>query len=73
MTKGILKGPSNVTDACDSTELANVVTLGQKHCTQRDERDMNRMGKLQELGVSSTYRVEGNPLNFRKRSGNSSF
>ncbi|KAF3003753.1 hypothetical protein E8E13_009675 [Curvularia kusanoi] len=45
----MFKGPSNVTDACDSIELANAIAVGEKHGTQRDERDMDRMGKLQEL------------------------
>lgn len=35
----------------NSIEMANTVAVGEKHGTQSDERDMYRMGKLQELRV----------------------
>ncbi|KAF3037433.1 hypothetical protein E8E11_003723 [Didymella keratinophila] len=45
----MLKGPSQTTRSHNSIELANTVVVREKHGTQSDERDMDRMGKLQEL------------------------
>jgi hypothetical protein len=48
--KGLL---TETTVSHDSIELANATAVNEKHGTQRDELDMDRMGKLQQLKVSS--------------------
>lgn len=47
----MMKGPSEVTDFRNSVELANAVAVNEKHGTQGDELDMDRMGKVQVLRV----------------------
>jgi hypothetical protein len=54
MNDNMLKGPSQTTGSRNSIELANTIAVSEKHGTQSDERDMDRMGKLQELRVCST-------------------
>jgi hypothetical protein len=51
MNDKMLKGPSQTTDSRNSIELADTVAVSEKHGTQSDGRDMDRMGKLQELRV----------------------
>jgi choline transport protein len=51
-----MKAPLQTThtpDSRNSIELANAVAVGEKHGTHNDETDMDRMGKLQVLRVSS--------------------
>lgn len=43
-----------------SIELANPVVVSDKHGTQHDKMDMDRMGKLQQLRVRSRENL-GNP------------
>jgi hypothetical protein len=68
----MLKGPSQTTDSRNSIELANTVAVSEKHGTQSDERDMDRMGKLQELRVCSTDCAEEESSYSQETSGNSS-
>jgi hypothetical protein len=49
----MLKGPLQTTEPRTSIELANAVVVGEKHGTHGDQTDMDRMGKLQVLRVSS--------------------
>jgi hypothetical protein len=53
MDNSIAKGPSPTTDFRTSIELANAYAVSEKHGTREDERDMDRMGKLQVLRVRS--------------------
>lgn len=68
----MLKGPSQTTDSHNSIELANAVAVSEKHGTQSDEKDMDRMGKLQELRVCSTDCIEDVSTYLHETSGNSS-
>jgi choline transport protein len=52
MDDNIAKGPSPTTDCRTSIELANAYAVSEKHGTYGDEKDMDRMGKLQVLKVS---------------------
>ncbi|EMD61337.1 hypothetical protein COCSADRAFT_147942 [Bipolaris sorokiniana ND90Pr] len=45
----IMKGPSEVIRSRGSIELVNAVAVVEKHGTQGDELDMDRMGKVQVL------------------------
>lgn len=47
----IMKGPSEVIRSRGSIELVNAVAVVEKHGTQGDELDMDRMGKVQVLRV----------------------
>lgn len=47
----MMKGPSEVIQSHNSIELANAVGIVEKHGTQDDELDMDRMGKVQVLRV----------------------
>jgi choline transport protein len=49
-----LKGPSHTTDSQNSIELANATAVGEKDGTHNDLFDMDRMGKIQVLRVSSS-------------------
>lgn len=51
------KVPPQTARSHDSIELANTVAVSEKHGTQSDERDMDRMGKLQELRVRLTQGI----------------
>ncbi|XP_014555116.1 hypothetical protein COCVIDRAFT_39038 [Bipolaris victoriae FI3] len=44
-----MKGLTDTVDSDESIELANTPIVNKKHGTQRDERDMDRMGKRQQL------------------------
>jgi hypothetical protein len=46
-----MKGRSQATNFRDSIESTNRIAVNDKHGTQSDGRDMDRMGKLQELRV----------------------
>lgn len=46
-----MKGPIDTTTSTNSIELANLPAVNEKHGTQRDESDMDRMGKIQQLKV----------------------
>lgn len=61
MNDNMLKGPSQTSESRNSIELANTVAVSEKHGTQSDERDMDRMGKLQELRVESRHRIPEEP------------
>lgn len=57
MNDNMSKVPSQTARSHDSIELANTVAVSEKHGTQSDERDMDRMGKLQELRVRLTQGI----------------
>lgn len=48
-----MKGLTDTVVSDESIQLANTPTVNKKHGTQRDERDMERMGKRQQLRVRS--------------------
>jgi choline transport protein len=54
MDSTIMKGPSQTVepDTSTSIELANMGAVSEKHGTQVDENDMDRMGKYPVLKVS---------------------
>jgi choline transport protein len=63
-----MKGPLQTThtpDSPNSIELANTVAVGEKHGTYNDETDMDRMGKLQVLRVSSNKLSKNSALCLR--------
>lgn len=60
MNDNMLEGSSPATGSHNSIELANTVAVSEKHGTQSDERDMDRMGKLQELRVCSNITLKQN-------------
>ncbi|OSS44206.1 hypothetical protein B5807_11310 [Epicoccum nigrum] len=49
MDDNLMKGRSQATNFRDSIESTNRIAVNDKHGTQSDGRDMDRMGKLQEL------------------------
>jgi choline transport protein len=57
MNDNMSKVPPQTARSHDSIELANTVAVSEKHGTQSDERDMDRMGKLQELRVRLTQGI----------------
>lgn len=47
-----MKSPTEITLSQDSSiELTNTAAVNDRNGTQRDESDMNRMGKIQQLKV----------------------
>lgn len=51
MDDNLMKGRSQPTNYRDSIELTSRIAVSENKGTQSDERDMDRMGKLQELRV----------------------
>jgi len=51
MDDNLMKDRSQATNSRDSIELTSRIAGGEKRGTQSDEKDMDRMGKLQELRV----------------------
>jgi hypothetical protein len=58
MNDNLLRGPSQTTDSRNNIELADTIAVSEKYGTQSDGRDMDRMGKLQELRVCLANCVE---------------
>jgi hypothetical protein len=67
----MLKGPSHTVEPHTSIELANAAVVSEKHGTAEDANDMDRMGKLQVLRVSSGRNVF--PTCSQKHSDNLNF
>jgi hypothetical protein len=65
------KGPSQTTDFRTSIELANAYAVREKHGTQGDEKDMDRMGKLQVLKVNQSKITTTVQHTYKITSGNS--
>lgn len=51
MDDNLMKDRSQATNSRDSIELTSRIAGSEKRGTQSDEKDMDRMGKLQELRV----------------------
>lgn len=56
--EGLAKSGGAVRHDLRNVEDDNTTAVYEKHGNQNDEQDMDRMGKLQELRVSVTCRVE---------------
>jgi hypothetical protein len=67
------KGPSHTVEPRTSTELANAAVVSEKHGTVGDANDMDRMGKLPVLRVSSRKPRDTFPTYSQNFSDNSNF
>lgn len=66
MDDTLMKGRSQATNSRNSIELTSRIAMSETQGMQSDERDMDRMGKLQELRVSQRFAPKKSSYTYRR-------